>query len=327
MSRDDDTLRARLRALAEHEPLPQLNKLARAQAAERARRQLATQRRRTHIAFGLLAACLPLALLTLKLLRTPLPADAEHASLHVPPTAVREGPSTPLPVDTGACEAKADLHFATGNRGERILDLGSRALLVATPGAQIEAALTASCDLHTVLRSGSVAVHARRLRGAALMVSTPRGAVRVKGTVFQVDFDASTQMLHVGVEEGRVSVQTAAGPSRELAPGQALRVGKTLSDAPFSDQARTRLRQVLGLAAAPRTTPAAQRADVDAPTMTQHDPAPDVVRAWHQGSVDAPALAPEPGTSLTPEGRPMAKPKLIPPNAATEPRGRSGDAP
>jgi hypothetical protein len=55
-------------------------------------------------------------------------------------------------------------------------------------------------------------------------------------------------------------------------------------------------------------------------------PVTEPVRAWHAGSVAAPELAPELGSSVTDAGRPMSKPRFTP----TQPDARSvptGEAP
>jgi hypothetical protein len=189
-----------------------------------------------------------------------------------------------------------------------VLDLGSRALVVAAADARVSGGLVETCDTALALAAGSVQVHARALAGHALRIATPLGQVQVKGTVFGVALSEDGRELAVQVVEGLVEVDTG---SRTQVPANVHFSARRGEDGTLQQRTRalTRaealaLRTALGLVrAAPR-----DRASLQAPDMAQPDAES---RAWHGGSVAAPRVPPEPGTSMTDDGRPMEKPAIV----------------
>lgn len=168
-----------------------------------------------------------------------------------PPVAQAALIEAPRNQPVGPCADSANLTFPPGS-GERRLDLGSRALFVANRPAIVGVTQTADCDLRAGLAEGGLAVHARDLEGRTLVVSTPRGDVSVKGSVFEVEFWASSGELTVGVDEGIVELMTAEGQTVTLEAGRAAYLGINLELESFDEGARARLRRVLGLSGSKR---------------------------------------------------------------------------
>lgn len=164
------------------------------------------------------------------------------ANLMPTPSAQAAIAATPT---VAACASEPNLTFSIG--AQRRLDLGARALFVANHGAVVAATQSATCDLRAALADGSLAIHARDLSGRTLVVSTVRGDMRVKGTMFLVDFYAASGELEVGVEEGQVELVTREGKSVTLGAGQAAYLGSHIELEPFDDSDRGRLRHMLGL--------------------------------------------------------------------------------
>lgn len=105
----------------------------------------------------------------------------------------------------------------------RVLGLpdGSRITLDAGASADMDF----SADLRRMrLNGGRMVVDAAHDRARPLVITTDFGAVRVVGTRFLVDLEGGG--LAVAVQEGRVTVETAAG-STALGPGQRLRLSGT----------------------------------------------------------------------------------------------------
>lgn len=118
-------------------------------------------------------------------------------------------------------DLRAPLH------GLRMLGLpdGSRITLDAGASADMDF----SADGRRMrLNGGRMVVDAAHDRARPLVITTDLGAVRVVGTRFLVDLDDGG--LTVAVQEGRVSVETAAGTTL-LGPGQRLRLSGTTSPA------------------------------------------------------------------------------------------------
>jgi ferric-dicitrate binding protein FerR (iron transport regulator) len=250
----DESMRARLRALAGRERSPALDAPApaRAEQAARGAREV-DHRRRDAVMQGLSLACAAaLVFAVIAILEGDAPA-APRASVArrdpavaPPPAPSRAAEATaPGAALAGACAGETNLVFSVG--AQRRLDLGARALLVASHGAIVAATQSADCDLRAGLVDGTLAVHARDLQGRALVVLTSRGEVRVKGTVFLVDFYAASGELEVGVEEGHVELVTTQGQSVVLEPGRAAYLGSHLELEPFDEGGRARLRRMLGL--------------------------------------------------------------------------------
>lgn len=213
------------------------------------------------------------------------------------------------------CDEHAGSAFRAGEGGQMELDLGTRALLVSGGNARIAHVLSEHCDVRVDLDDGSVAVHARNLRGGRLMVRTPRGDVTVKGTVFEVTFDAAEDQLEVAVDEGFVEVQTRGGERFDVRPGGALSVGAKVLRAALDRAARASMRRRLHLASEPRAGSPARAPGISSeppPTVMEVEIA-DEAHSWRTGSVQQPSLPPEPKTSVTEDGRPMQKPRVIVP--------------
>src|SRR5690606_36216878 len=98
------------------------------------------------------------------------------------------------------------------------------------------------------------------------------------------------------------SVLLSAGQSLEWR-GQAPK----LSGLPLD--ARNGVRHALGLRPRP-SLPAEEKAPQPAGSA-EPSAAPPEARVWQEGAVPAPRIALEPGSSVTDEGRPMLKPRLI----------------
>lgn len=91
----------------------------------------------------------------------------------------------------GVCAEHAQAAWLQSGAQGRRLDLGRSAQLFASSDARIAHELSSHCDVRARLERGSVAVHARDLRGGQLIVLTPHGEVVVKGTFFEVSLAAN----------------------------------------------------------------------------------------------------------------------------------------
>ncbi|MFT3921303.1 MAG: FecR domain-containing protein [Myxococcales bacterium] len=317
----DERLRARLRELADAESLPELSAARRLGAESRARAELErSERRRT---WGLaLFACGALAVAALLMLE--LPSRSQQAQVAVRPSqgsppphgvdtrsAAHVGSSLPsAPAQSPSCSAHAAARWTHVPNGLE-LDLGARALLRASPEALVTHSLSDDCDVQAGLERGALAVHARHLGGRTLVVHTPRGDVTVKGTIFEVALSASGE-LSVGVDEGLVEVRPPDAAAVLVEPGIRVSLGTRMTREPFAHSERTALRRQLGLdVLVPSTGQALPMPQVqpNAPDAAAEEPT--VERSWHAGSVEPPRVAPEPGSSVTEEGRPMSKPRVV----------------
>jgi hypothetical protein len=307
----DENMRSRVRALAALEPLSGLDAAGRARAELAARRRAELSARRRAWAVGVLAAA---GLAAAGLLAFP----GSHAPAG-PIGSARSLPAPPVVVAQRACPEHAAATWQTTEQLTQRLDLGTRALLVAAPGARIAHDLSAACDVRARLTAGSVAVHARALRGAELVVHTPYASVLVKGTIFEVTL-SDTQQLRVAVDEGRVEVRTAH-EVLQVDPGQLLILGERVTRMPLAPAARAALRGRLGLLSRPSVPPL--RSPLPEPVREPAaEPAPDSVveeRAWHSGALPAPQLAPDRGARLDEQGRPLSKPRYVTPKSGAEP--------
>jgi hypothetical protein len=301
----DETLRARIRALAESETHT-LDDSARAQVL----RAVRVEHGRTSATRPWLwAAALAGLLLVLARLAQVAPQQtAAPGSLQTPrPPAPRAAPAALATSEP--CRAR-DAQFTTAAGGARTLDLGRLALLSAKPGTELTTRSASACGIALELSAGALAVHARELAGTTLTVHTALGDVSVHGTVFEVRVAADGRALRVHVDEGVVLFTGRAGERLFVPAARALTVeagGRARVHA-LAPQARRALRRVLGLAPHVRTSvaPAQPSAPVLAPTATESD------RVWREGELPAPHIAPEPGSSITEDGRPMHKPRVNP---------------
>jgi hypothetical protein len=317
MSEPDLTLRARLRALAEHEPLPALSASERV-LAERAAEASIRHREPGRGRWAALASSLALAAGTLWLVSSEPGPTRQHAAMlseageaHASRAAATSKLRSPAPGHASTpqprCEAFARRALGTSlaRPGSRLdaarLELGERALFVASQGGVADISLSADCDLHVDLNAGSLFVHARRLEGRTLEVATALGTVVVRGTVFAVHH-ASGALL-VQVDEGTVQVSGPDGHTTMLHAGEAVALGaQAARPRSTSLAARNTMRAALGLARHPRQTP------VQAPPASVLTLPEEVI--WQLGSVPTPSVPPEPKSSVTDEGRPMKKPRL-----------------
>jgi ferric-dicitrate binding protein FerR (iron transport regulator) len=266
---DLDAFQKRLRALADGVPPASLSPSARARAEQAAEAQhRAQQRRRSLWSAALVTSAAALGAVawlggeardaTRRASTTP-----DVAPQHVPAIAPASAP----------CTAQ---HSWRPDDARRVLDLGSRALLVASRDSQLGGGLDPDCGTRVRLTAGTLAVHARKLEGHPLRIDTPFGGVEVRGTVFGVE--VAPDQLRVRVAEGVVEVD-AGGAVIRIAAGSELHVARHAGDRamlPASHAALAQLRQSLGLS-----------------TMAP------------------PQVQPEPGTSVTEEGRPMSKPRIV----------------
>lgn len=319
-------MRARLRALAGRERTRARDTSTRSRAEPSARSARdAEHRRRDLIVHGLSLACAAaLVFAVIARLEGDAPVIPRSRSPRREPGPTPQGTSSSRAEEAraqggealSACDGAANLTFSLD--AQRRLDLGSRALLVANHGAVVAAAQSAECDLRVGLADGSLAVHARDLQGRAMVVQTSRGEVRVKGTIFLVDFYAASGELEVGVEEGHVELVVGQGKSVMLEPGQAAYLGSHLELEPFDDSARARVRRMLGLDAK-RARQREPRAEAPQPEVSSEPSQEMPVRV-----IEPPAQQPERSVSTTEEARPMAKPK---PKRRSEARRREPEPP
>jgi hypothetical protein len=318
---EDEAMRARLRALAEEEALPQLDVRARARIESNVVAEV--RRRETVRSWGLgLAAAGALAAAGMLLFGLPeQTALGSRGPRHASEDTIVERSHVPEPAAVCAEHQGAAWRTTDGNLRELVL--GSRALLRTPEGAQVIHSLAANCDLRAELVTGSLAVHARDLRGGRLVVSTPRGEVVVKGTIFEVRFDGALQRLSVAVDEGLVEVRTQELGVFNVSPGQALVVGQDAAVESFAAADRRALRARLDLPVrelphveARESARDQNQAAPSAPSELHEQQGPLTEpaeeRTWRPGSVGAPRLAPEPGSSVTEDGRPMSKPRVTP---------------
>lgn len=299
MSAPDDELRARLRALAEHEPLPALSASERvlaeraAEAAVRLREP--TSGRWLSLAF---AGSIVLAGAVFWLVSADAPPLAQR-----PPAAPVVAARAPEVVRT-PCQAFSQRALSRTS----VLELRGRAAFSAAEASAVSVSLSAQCDLTAELHAGHVFVHAQNLAGRSLRVLTPHGEVEVRGTVFAVHAEADS--FAVEVDEGRVQVRARDGRSVSLTAGETVRVTelRALQKKPLPLVARNLVRVALGLT--PRSLrPAEARQDAGAVEQTSEAPVESI---WQLGSVPTPSQAPEPKTSVTNDGRPMQKPRIKP---------------
>jgi hypothetical protein len=319
--KEQDPMRGALRRLAARERATVLDDSQRQRAEQRARRLLAQRQARGPVVRTALAAACLLLVGTLSWQSWPSSSAPSTSARDTPRVAVTSASGSEAdPLARAAREGGGErLEFETGAAGQQRLDLGERALVVAAQGTRVHAALSAEQDLRVVLEEGYVAVHARQLRGRSLVVVTPLGEVTVRGTIFQVSFRADLAELHVGVDEGRVEVRTRAAELDLLLPGQGLRAAERATREPFAAAERQRLRHSLGLSereVAAQVRESAAGAPETVPPAVTLEPSGDGTvseRYWQAGSVDAPREPPEPGSSVTEEGRPMSKPRITRP--------------
>ncbi|HEX6245801.1 MAG TPA: hypothetical protein VFZ61_32980 [Polyangiales bacterium] len=305
----DARLRARLRALAEQEALPQLDASARARTERAALAELGPARARARYVRGgawALAAALSLWVGTAWLSGESVPQRAAAPSGSERGTAPTAAPAALILAPAAADGCTESLRWSADQRGRPQLDLGERALLIASADARVSGGLRPSCDTEIALAAGTLSVHARKLGGRALTLRTALGAVRVKGTIFSVSLSPDQRELVVQVDEGVVEL-SAGGGATDVVAGQALALrSKGRRKTAWSLAARNQLRALLGLA--PRSeSPAREAQDAGEQPLE----APSQPRVWQSGTLPAPNLAPEPGSSIDEDGRPLTKPRLI----------------
>jgi FecR protein len=297
---DLDALQKRLRALADSVPPASLSPGARARAERAAEAQHRAQRRtRGLVGAALLTSAAALGAMAWLDWEAP---DTVHRTARTP---VVPAPRRPAIAPTSApCTEK---HAWQPEDTGRVLDLGSRALLVASGDSQLGGGLDPDCSTRVRLTAGTLAVHARKLEGHPLRIDTPLGSVEVRGTVFGVE--VASGHLRVRVAEGVVEVE-AGGVATRIAAGSELYVARhaeTHAPVPASHAALAQLRDSLGLSTmAPRPPPHASSAVPSADAGVAA-----ATRVWQAGSVEPPLVPPEPGTSVTEDGRPMSKPRIV----------------
>jgi len=304
MTREDNAMRARLRALAEEEGWPRLGAAARARVQARVH-SVGSRGQGLHgWGFGLVAA-LGCGMAAALLWNQPPPATRELAVRGDEVVSFTPPVTTTSPV----CAEHAAARFVPGPGAKQELDLGTRALLRAAPDTQITHEISPDCDVFTQMASGQVAVHARDLRGKHLVVSTPKGDIVVKGTLFEVSFEPGRSELRVSVDEGVVEVRAGDLGVFRVEGGRTLIVAERATFARFDGLARRTLRRSLDLSVQ-RAWPS-QHPEFTPEGRKESERAQPEEKAWHAGSVVAPQLPPVPGSSLTEDGRPMAKPRVV----------------
>lgn len=279
----DQQMRERVRQLATTEH-GELDEAARARIARAARRALpARQDRSLRVALALAATAVLAVLLWPT---TPEPrraAQPNHPSEQDPgPLAA---PAVPAAEPAPCGPVVSATWRANGTKGGSELDLGARALFRAEASAVVRTLSLESCSTHVRLERGALFVHARELAGGALSIETPLGLVEVKGTRFFVR--ASAHELRVSVDEGKVNVTSRDGESVLLLAGQALSL-------------RTKQKPKVS-----KLSPSERAAVVPVELEIEDE------KVWHEGAVRPSQVPFEPGSSLTDEGRPMRKPRVV----------------
>ena len=268
MNQLDETLRRRMRELAESEISP-LGAIERQRILSRLREQDPRPRPPWILPViavaGLLLVALGRGHETGDVDVEPRPANVAERSeprarapLDAPPRVVATGEApcagAPVPV----------AHETRYRGGRRALDLGERARFVLFRGAYAELEREA-CRTVLTLREGRVAVHARDLRGGELVVRTRAGDVVVHGTVFDVSVARDAARLRVSVAEGVVGVTGGTDDTRVEA-GRALeREGPRER---LSDLTPARTRTLLDLLRDPASNARAPRG----PTVEEEPP-------------------------------------------------------
>ena len=133
-----------------------------------------------------------------------------------------------------------------GSEGRQRLDLGERALFVASAKSKVRVITLEPCRTEVELLAGRVSVHARDLGGGALVVNTPHGDVAVRGTVFAVETrDGKTW---VDVAEGRVELTERSGrKTRVVEAFRAETSGETTATSELEEQDVGKVLREVGL--------------------------------------------------------------------------------
>jgi hypothetical protein len=185
----DESLRARLRAVAQREPssAPDREREARLSAALVRATQSPRSSSPRAVALGL--SC----------------AAAAAAAWLSWPRPVRETPHAPAL--SAACALPASLAIARAEGGRQELTLPGFGELAASPGSALRVEASEPCRLALFLERGELAGDLHNLKPAQLAIRTPHGTVVVRGTRFSVRADGE---LEVVLLSGRVEIQDEA---------------------------------------------------------------------------------------------------------------------
>lgn len=182
----DAALRAKLRALAEHDPVtPRPEAIAKWSAHLRAQTAPAARPMRAWtLGVGLAAAA------SVALWLWPRP-DTRQAAHSAQPAA--------------SCALPTALSFAALDSGKQLLALGRFGTLVASADSRLRIERAEACVLSLFLEQGELAGDLAQLKPAQLRVRTPHGTVVVRGTRFSVRSDAEFEVVllsgHVDIED------------------------------------------------------------------------------------------------------------------------------
>lgn len=227
----DETLRAKLRAAAEADPVVPRADVAKLSASLIAHTRTTPARPLRSVAFGVgLAAAASVALWS-------WPKPEQQQAAHAPEAA----PSCALPTA---------LSFAGLDTGKQLLTLGRFGTLVASEDSRLRIERSEACVLSVFLEQGELAGDLTQLKPAQLRVRTPHGTVVVRGTRFSVRSLAAHHQtdaeLEVVLLSGRVDIE-ADETTQRLEPQHVFRKrGKqrqTLAtEAPQAERIATLLR-------------------------------------------------------------------------------------
>lgn len=276
----DPRLRERLQdlAMSEHTELD-----AAARARVRAKVLAAsTKPSRARAAFGLsLVAACACALASWFWFARPAAQIADRGVRATPAIAAH----TPerLPRAPAPCGEVITAEWTPSSAGGSELDLAARARFVAEARTSVRTIALESCSTRVLLERGALYVQAHDLQGGTLVVEGPLGSVEVHGTRFGVR--ASAHELRVTVDEGKVLVTPHQGAAVMLEAGQALRFGA----------GRKPKLEKLSKSIRAEVVPAEV----------------EIEKVWREGTLRPPDEPFDPGTSITEDGRPMRKPRVV----------------
>jgi len=243
--------------------------------------------------------------------RTPTDTDLLPA-----PRAANRPSEVHSPATPERCAALGNPRFRDAGGGREALDVADYASFVSEASSKATLLSANACGIELHLARGSVFVHARQLRGTPLVVHTALADVEVRGTIFRVDLDDAGGEVSVSVDEGTVWV-TRREPHEVVVLEAGQRVvlsrGTGTFRARLAANARRSIREALGLAwvsPVPHVIEPSVHDGARQATQATEGEQPET-RVWREGSLPMPQIAPEPGSSMTEDGRPMKKPQLI----------------